>query len=148
MSEKTAAWIKNNDLKEGSLLRKGLNGLANVLGNMSSTNENMANYLSRSLVVQGTRFSYYSGTGIDFGNLQMKFTLFSQYIKEKDSYIFKSVDDQLQKILPYIIGEFKPVTEGGDGDVGKFIQEFASWQMPPGNFSADLKMSILFKKEL
>lgn len=141
IAEKTTNYIKSSGLKEDSYLTKGLGILANFLGNVSERTGNMSDYLSRSLVVQGTRFSYYSGTGIDFGNLQMKFTIFSQYVydEENDDYIFLSVKDQVSKILPYVIGEFKAVTEAGGGEVGKFISEFASWQMPPGNFAANMK---------
>lgn len=100
-------------------------------------------YLARSLVVQGTRFVYYSGTGVDYGNLMMKFTLFSGYDKDGT---WRSVNDWIKGngtsisrgILPYVIGEFKGVDEI-PGEAGKFIHEYAAWQLPPGGFTADIK---------
>ena len=58
----------------------------------------------------------------------------------------KTVDDQIKGdgtaqhpgILPYVIGEFKNVDEI-PGDAGKFVQQYASWQLPPGGFTADIK---------
>lgn len=139
ISRKTEEYQNKANAKGSSVWDKAMSGLSNILDKVASGQENMGKYLSRALVVQGTKFSYYGGTGIDFGNLQMKFTIFSQYIKEGNSYVFKSVNDQIEKILPYVIGEYVSVTELGDGEVGKFVQEFASWQMPPGNFAANLK---------
>jgi hypothetical protein len=94
-------------------------------------------YLSRALVVQGTRFSYYGGTGIDFSNLAMKFTLFSDWINGT----FLTVEDQMRKILPYVAGDFVDLLDGSvnvSDDVKKFVNRFASWQMPPGGFQSDL----------
>ena len=139
ISKTTDEWLNkehNSGRESGDLFSRGVEALGKLAGQIGNSQQNMAQYLSRSLVVQGTRFSYYSGTGIDFGNLQMKFTVFSQYNIDGK---FETVDDQIKKILPYVIGEFKKVDELGDGEVGQFISEFASWQMPPGNFTADLK---------
>ena len=86
---------------------------------------------SRSLIVQGTMFSYYAGTGVDFGTLSMKFVVFSGYDK---SGSYQSVADQIDKIKWYVIGEFIPVE-----DVGDLAKEFAFWQMPPGGYKANIK---------
>lgn len=139
ISRKTEEYQKKAGADGSSIWDKAMSGLSSILDEVAAGQENMGKYLSRALVVQGTKFSYYGGTGVDFGNLQMKFTIFSQYVKEGDNYVFKSVNDQLEKILPYVIGDYVSVTELGDGEVGKFVQEFASWQMPPGNFAANLK---------
>lgn len=92
-----------------------------------------APYLSRALVVEGTRFSYYAGTGVAFGNLGMKFTIFADWIDGK----FVTVNEQLEKLYPYIVGKYiKP-----DSGIleGTLIDEFYGWQVPPGGFIPDLK---------
>lgn len=91
---------------------------------------NITDYLNRSLIVQGTRFSYYSGTGISFGNLVMKFTMFPTWKGPS----FVSVDDQLEKIYPYVMGHFiheDALKVDEDGMIG--------WQLPPAGFRADVK---------
>lgn len=110
-------------------------------------------YLNRSLVVQGSRFSYYNGTGINFDNLTMKFTIFSgfqtvdrydttDHSKVNKVIIYNSVYRQVAEILPYVIGEFVPVTDitkdvGSSENTQKFVSEFASWQLPPGGYKPD-----------
>ena len=103
----------------------------------------ITDYLNRSLVVQGTRFSYYSGSGTSFGNLMMKFTLFPTY----DGTKFITVDEQVKDILPYCIGKFVSGTEGllsdeerqKEGSVAKLVDDMISWQKPPGGFKANVK---------
>ena len=119
------------------------------------------NVLSRSLVVQGTRFKYYGGTGIDFSNLGMRFTLFADYIEQltattssgiegSGKYSFMTPDDQLKPILPYAIGEYVPFADDnnkvedlmnkwGLSDMKDAVNQFFGWQMPPGGFRADVQ---------
>lgn len=142
IGEQTKVWNTKNKKDESTLLGKATSIIADAFSKMGETNESMSKYLARSLVVQGTRFSYYNGTGIDFGALLMNFTLFSQYNTKKE--VFEPVDDQLKKIFPYVVGEFKDFSlkeiAGDDyGEVGEFCSEFLKWQMPPGNFTADMK---------
>lgn len=152
-------------LDEGFSWDRFLNGFGEVMAGIGKSQQKNAEWLSRSLVTQGTMFSYYAGTGTDFGTLQMKSTIFSQYMydKTKNEVVFKTVEDQIKEILPYVIGEFKDFSlkemvskekaaeieaeqkTKSDEEMGtvayadKFAQEFFKWQLPPGGFAADLK---------
>ena len=143
-------------------LAKTIGGLASKGGNFL---EKSSDVLGRSLVVQGTRFKYYGGTGISFSNLGMKFTLFADYIEEKvttgtngvvytGKYEWKTPDDQLNPILPYAIGEYVSFAgnsndiekalnaieeKSGVKDLESAVNSFFAWQMPPGGFKADVQ---------
>ena len=102
----------------------------------SVTNSAVVDYLNRSLVVQGTRFSYYSGTGVSFGNLSMKFTIFPKW--EDGNFI--TVNSQVNELYPYLIGRYVPADPDiEDKDTAAFIKDFIGWQMPPGGFASDMK---------
>lgn len=132
-------------IKESRLSR----GLAEVMTridakiNDPNSGVDITDYLNRALVVQGTRFSYYSGSGTSFGNLMMKFTIFPTYEGSK----FKTVDEQVEKLLPYCIGKFVAGTDGiasdeernQEGSVANLIDNMVSWQKPPGGFKANIK---------
>jgi hypothetical protein len=111
-------------------------GLANVVHNIAeklkSGEVDVAEYLNRSLVMQGTRFSYYSGTGTSFGNLAMKFTIFPTWNNQGE---FETVNYQVSKILPYVMGKF--ITE--DVLTTPDLDGIVGWQVPPGGFRADIK---------
>jgi hypothetical protein len=99
---------------------------------------NITDYLNRSLVVQGTRFSYYSGSGTSFGNLVMKFTIFPKY---KGSN-FITVNEQISDILPYCIGQFVNGTDGlqvESNETRKLIDNMIGWQKPPGGFESYIR---------
>lgn len=80
-------------------------------------------HLNDNLVTQGTRFTYYSGSGTAFGNLSMRFTLFPEFVYINGmnsnrtlyspggttgySVIYKSVQDQVSELLPYINGTYE-----------------------------------------
>lgn len=103
----------------------------------SVTNSAVVDYLNRSLVVQGTRFSYYSGTGVSFGNLSMKFTVFPKWDKDGK---FITVNSQINELYPYLIGRYVPAEpDMEDKDSAAFIKDFIGWQMPPGGFASDMK---------
>ena len=132
-------------IKESKLSR----GLANIMTRLDNTVNDpesgidITDYLNRALVVQGTRFSYYSGSGTSFGNLMMKFTVFPTYNGSE----FITVDKQIKKILPYCIGKFVAGTEGiasdeernTEGSMANLIDNMVSWQKPPGGFKANIK---------
>lgn len=121
----------NSDL--GKNLVTGLKWLAEKVGGSLSEQQK---YLSRALVVQGTRFSYYGGTEINMNNLGMKYTIFPTIDGDNN---FLTVYDQIKKLLPYVIGDYIPVVIDAGDEVKKAIREFASWQLPPGGFEADLR---------
>ena len=60
-------------------------------------------HLNEQLIVQGTRFAYYAGSGTAFGNLGMKFTLFPMF----EDGVFKSVVEQAKDILDYSNGKYR-----------------------------------------
>ena len=112
--------------------------LNNGLGKAREFIGKNGNYLNHSLVVQGTRFSYYAGTGTSFSNLNMKFTLFADYIDGT----FKTVHEQLEKLYPYIMGQYVNVNgsnKGGEEKEAGSLNEFFGWQKAPGGFKPDIK---------
>lgn len=92
---------------------------SNILGKavkfLQGASAKGTNVLRRSLVVQGTRFNYYSGTGIAFSNLGMKFTIFPDYFNG----IFKTIEEQLKSIIPYSVGKYVSFI-GKSGSAGGF----------------------------
>jgi len=98
------------------ILRLVVNGAQNGLNAIEK-------HLNDNLVTQGTRFTYYSGSGTAFGNLSMRFTLFPEFVyingmnSNKTLYspggttgysvIYKSVQDQVADLLPYINGTYE-----------------------------------------
>ena len=88
-------------------------------------------FLKRSLVVQGTMFSYYRDTKLSFGNLMMKYVVFSGYDKNGN---YVTVQDQINKLRFYIIGNMKPLGGGHEQD----LKQFAMWQLPPGGYKTNL----------
>lgn len=130
--------------KLGSTIADFLNTGAEMVGNLADKG---SEYLNKALIVQGTRFSYYAGTSTTFGNLTMKYTIFSDWNtskrldpnKSEDSFI--TVNDQLNKIYPYVMGTYDKYTGQifGGGAADKFLGEFIGVQNPPGGFEADTK---------
>lgn len=114
-------------------------------------------FLQRSLVTQGTRFTYYGGTGIDFnGNFTMKYHVFADWMwddKEK-KFKFKTVYDQLEELIPYVVGDFVPfdsefikdmvkdssqfIKDGADS-LSETLAKHVWWQLPPGGYESNLK---------
>lgn len=149
---------KNEISNQGKDTNKSsLNILGKVTKGLASTSKKGANIFRRALVVQGTRFKYYSGTGIAFSNLGMKFTLFPDYFNGK----FKTVDDQLAALRPYSVGKFVNFLDDKDDvmkkasdeildkigveenttkeDIKKAANRFLGWQIPPGGFKASVE---------
>ena len=142
--------ISNNESINSSFS----NVMKKVVSNIGDVSEKGSKLLNRSLVVQGTRFSYYSGTGVGFGNLSMKFTVFSGYIQnyETGSYEWKTVDEQLSELYPYVMGQYDQGILDGEGNIkgvgintsvtgenAKVINEFLAWQLPPGGYEPDTR---------
>jgi len=90
-----------------------------------------ASVASRSLILQGTQFSYYAGTGTDMGTLSMKFVIFSGY---DQSGSYKSVEDQVKTLKWYVVGKFVPIENAPN-----LVNGFAYWQIAPGGYIAGIK---------
>lgn len=132
--DKTANYVSENG-EDGSGFMTLLKPISHFLQKAKDSGlmEKGSDYLNRALITKATRFSYYGGTGVDFGgNLMMKFTLFFSYDPLRK--VFRTVQEQVDEILPYVVGDFKPVTEL-DNDLA---QKYASWQLPPGGFKSEL----------
>ena len=108
----------------------------------------VVSFLNKALITSGTRFSYYGGTGISFGNLSMKFTLFPMW---KDGN-FIGVTEQVDKLYPYFIGQLEDFasatnTSGADpegttlpdGVVKEVVNNCFMFQRPPGGYETEMK---------
>lgn len=105
--------------------------------------ESAEGFLNKGLVVQGTRYAYYSGTSFNFNNLEMKYTVFSDYdINGK----FYSVENYIKKLAPYVMGEYysstnyKQIEEMVKNEnVKQYLDDYVGFQEPPGGFTMDTK---------
>ena len=98
----------------------------------------IASIMGRSLVVTGTAFSYYAGTGFDFVNLSMKFTMFSNWDEKENRFV--PVEDKIEALKFYVVGPW--INVGDDTiqrDFTDFVKEFLFWQLPPGGFLTSIK---------
>lgn len=114
----------------------------------------VVSFLNKALITNGTRFSYYGGTGIGFGNLSMKFTVFPIWKNRQ----FIEVPKQIEKLYPYFIGQiesFKDATGIGpdpDGTIspGGVAKEAANtcflFQKPPGGYETEMRDVDIIQK--
>ena len=154
IAQKAREWVKNNDASD--TIADGLERLSNKIGNSQAK---QAEYLNRSLVAQGTRFTYYSGTGTSFGGLNMRYTIFPEYTFDNSGKPkMLTVSDQLRELYPYVIGDYvalSPTLFSSEkdkyeqssfmkalntlkSDLGDFAHDWFSWQLPPGGFKPNL----------
>ena len=113
------------------------------IGNIAEQHGDTAvDFMNSNLIMQGTRFSYFSGTGISFGNLGMRFTLFPMW---KDG-AFYTVNQQLEDLLPYAIGKYENLkfdlkykTLKGAEETGHFESDLIGWQRSPAGYRAHYK---------
>lgn len=151
VTKKTDEMVKQR--KEEGLESGWIGTMAKVLKGFEGAGKLQTTLMNRALVVQGTRFSFYAGTSVNPENLTMDFTIFPTWELKRDRIEFLSVYDQLDTLMPYIIGDFVPVNFGGfeseaddsklvavakdaANELSKIATEFASWQLPPGGFEA------------
>lgn len=127
-------WLSRNTDGSGEWAQKLNSGINKAREFLKKDSTNILNH---ALVVQGTRFSYYAGTGNAFSNLNMKFTLFADW---KDGS-FVSVHDQLENLYPYIMGQYVSVggSNGSGNESSNSLDEFFGWQKAPGGFKPDIK---------
>lgn len=139
IAQKTREWKeKKETIGEGKNLRWAdvIEKVGSFMGDAATKN---AAYHSRALHVNGTQFQYYSGSGINFNNMSMKFTLLSDWEGSSFRSVIQKLTDGDWPLLAYVIGDYVKVTEIGEGEVKDFISDYASWQLPPGGFRANLK---------
>lgn len=114
--------------------------LVNQIGGMAETIspwlKKASNMLNNALFVQGTRFTYYSGTSFTFNNMELKFIAFSDWINGGST--FQPVNEYIDKIKPYVMGIYHPVTTDLLGtNADEFIQKYVGYQVPPAGFRMD-----------
>lgn len=108
---------------------------------VDSKDVDVVSFLNKALITQGTRFSYYGGTGIAFGNLGMKFTIFPQWKNNE----FIEVQKQVEKLYPYFIGQVESFESAtgikGDEDsnyLGQAANRCFMFQKPPGGYLTEM----------
>ena len=121
--------IKENSLSKaiGGAVEKAWNYYKN-----HTQNGGASDYLSMALVCMGTRFSYYSGTGISFGNMVMKYYVMPKWVNGS----LVTVNEQLEDLYPYIVGHL--MLEKDEKGKNKPDQLIA-WQQAPGGFKSDYR---------
>lgn len=125
---KRSGLIKEGSLSEqiGSFVKEAYNEVKKATGGKGASS-----YLNAALVAMGTRFSYYSGTGINFGSMVMKYYILPKWEEGKK---FTSVTEQAEKLFPYVVGHLM-LNEKKTDDPDKLI----AWQMAPGGFKSDYR---------
>lgn len=159
--------IMNYDYsKSDSAVVKGIGSFLNKASSIAKSvgldggPEQLGEILNRQLTVQGTRFSYFSGSNVSFGNLSMKFTVFSDWIWDGSDYAFKTCYEQLEELYDYAMCKYKDVDgslfgkavgtavgavldsstgQSAENEASNFVERNFKWQLPPGGFRADLK---------
>jgi hypothetical protein len=109
--------------KSDSVVVQGIGkvvGMAKKLGDsvgLKGGLDQLGDMLNRQLTVQGTRFAYFSGSTSSFGNLSMKFTVFSDWILDGNDYRFVTCYEQLEELYDYSMSKYKSVS-GDEGIAG------------------------------
>lgn len=135
IGKKAEEWGESN--QNLSNMSKHLTQWAGKIGDIAERRgDDLVDYLNSSLISQGARFTYYSGSGVSFGNLQMRFTIFPIWA---DDGTFLSVPQQLELIFPYVMGTYENIVVGKN-DEGKDVKsDLISWQKPPAGYQAIYK---------
>lgn len=149
---------KQNSGEDISKLREWLqNAVDWVHGKLDTSRfreADIVSFLNKALVTNGTRFTYYGGTGIAFGNLGMKFTIFPKWENNQ----FLDVQNQVTKLYPYFIGQmesFEEATGVGESKEGdSFLVGTAKdaanrcfmFQKPPGGYLTEMSGIDLIQK--
>lgn len=113
----------------------------------------VVSFLNKALITNGTRFSYYGGTGVGFGNLSMKFTVFPKWENKK----FIEVTKQVTQLYPYFIGQLESFEEAtnlktDENDfsypgMAKYMANTCFWfQKPPGGYQTEMKDVDIIQK--
>lgn len=142
--EKNEASINNGDAgksKFSKILSGAIEWIHDKKTRYIDGNIDVVSFLNKALVTQGTRFTYYGGTGIGFGNLGMKFTVFPKWENGK----FIEAQEQVEKLYPYFIGQMESFEDatgiGADENSGPLKQmanKCFMFQKPPGGYLTEM----------
>jgi hypothetical protein len=124
---------------------KIIDALSYVHGKVEATGinkNNIVDFLNKALITNGTRFSYYGGTGIAFGNLGMKFTVFPKWENNQ----FVDVQSQVTKMYPYFIGQMEDFKDAMPDVNSEFLNRCFKFQKPPGGYRANMNSIDLIQK--
>lgn len=113
-------------------MKEKINGVDNDNG--SGGQGNLAKMLNSAIVVDGSKFSIYQGSNINFSNMGMRFTVIPKW--DPETGLFISVTDQLKDLYYYFFGEFVPLEKSIFGDTK--LRNVITWQRPPGGYQSDM----------
>lgn len=143
---KISKGIQDSDTKQsfGAVFGDIANKAAEWFGDFAGKAEDV---LNKALFVQGTRFTYYNGSDFSTGQMEMKFTKFSEY-NDKNQFI--NVAEYINDVLgPYSFGRYRSLSDTGADDksfgggmlgmITKEIADYVGLQSPPGGFKMDSK---------
>ena len=148
IGENTEKWGNDNKNKISDTTKQLTEWAGKVGRGVGEKGEVLVDYMNSVLISQGTRFSYYSGSGVSFGNLQMRFTIFPIWA---DNGTFLTVPQQLELLFPYVMGTYTKLHLGKeDGKVkvedvggtnvetknGELYSTLIGWQHPPAGYQA------------
>ena len=102
--------------------------------NVVGDNDRLAKYLNSAILVEGSRFSIYQGSNINFNNMSMKFVVIPKW--DPETGIFISVTDQLKDLYHYFFGEFVSIDKEVVSDTK--LRSRITWQRPPAGYQADM----------
>lgn len=141
---------KQNSGEDISKVREWIqNGVDWIHGKLDTSRFNevdVVSFLNKALVTNGTRFTYYGGTGVAFGNMGMKFTVFPKW----ENGEFLDVQSQIIKLYPYFIGQMESFEEAtgvgtsqaGDSFAAGTLKDAANrcfmFQKPPGGYLTEM----------
>lgn len=111
----------------------GKNKDGSIKDNNSLGEANMAKYLNSAILVDGSRFSVYQGSNINFGNMGMRFTVIPKW--DPETGVFITVVDQLKDLYRYFFGEFMPLPNDWGNES---VRSVVTFQRPPGGYQADM----------
>lgn len=109
ISEKSKARAEESASQGKKVVSKIEDVFGSIVGLIGKSQETSAKFGQRTLEVQGTRFSYYGGTGVNFPALGLRYTIFPKIITEDGTTSFVSVLKQIQNLLPYAVGAYIPL---------------------------------------
>lgn len=100
-----------------------------------------SDYFNRALIMQGTKFSYYGGSNVNFTNLGMRFTMFPK-LGEDGKYI--DVLEQAENLYKYLIGstemfDTEKIEKTTGVEAPEIVKKMLMWQKAPMDFSPNLQ---------